>query len=55
MQAVVTALTTQLDAGALWGALTPLVPLIGVVTLFSLGLFFFRRAVKKLGKGKAGF
>lgn len=54
MENVVTALTTTLSAENLWGVIGKAVPLIGVVTLFGLGFFLVRRAVKKLGKAKTG-
>lgn len=54
MNAVVTALTTTLSADNLWGVIASAVPLIGVVTLFGLGFFLVKRAVKKLGKAKTG-
>lgn len=54
MNAVITALTTALSADNLWGVIANAVPLIGVVTLFGLGFFLTKRAVKKLGKAKTG-
>lgn len=55
MEAVITALTSTLNGAALWGALTPMVPLIGGVGLFSLGLYFTRRLVRGAAKGKVKF
>lgn len=54
MNAVITSLTSTLSAENLWGVIGQAVPLIGVVTLFGLGFFLVRRAVKKLGKAKTG-
>lgn len=50
----VEALTTGLTADAIWGAITPFLPIIISVTLVSLGIYFIRRIVKKAGKGKGG-
>lgn len=54
MDAVITSLTTTLSADNLWGVIANAIPLIGVVTLFGLGFFLVRRAVKKLGRAKTG-
>lgn len=54
MENTVTAITTSLSAGNLWAVVADAVPLIAVVTLFGLGFYLVRRAVKKLGKGKTG-
>lgn len=53
MDAFVTALSTALSASNLWGALTPIAPLIGVLVVFALSVYFVRRAVSGAGKGKA--
>lgn len=50
----VSALETGLTADAIWGAITPFLPVIITVTLVSLGIYFIRRIVKKAGKGKGG-
>lgn len=55
MDAFVTALNTGLSADAMWGAVTPLVPLIITVTLFALTFYVARRLTRKTGHGKAGF
>lgn len=55
MQTVITGLTTALSATAMWGALADLVPLIGVVALFSLGLHFTRRVTRGAARGKVKF
>ncbi len=54
MSAVITALTTTLSANNLWAVFADAVPLIGVVTLVSLGFFLVRRSVKKLSKMRGG-
>lgn len=54
MTNVISSLTTEMSADKLWAAFGPVVPLIAVVTLFSLGMYFVRRATKKAGKGRAG-
>lgn len=53
MEAFFTALTTALSPAALWGALTPVAPLIGVLVVFALSVYFVRRMVSGAGKGKA--
>lgn len=54
MNAVITSLTTTLSADNLWGIIATAIPLIGVVTLFALGFWLVKRAVKKLGKARSG-
>lgn len=49
----VTALIAALTPAALWGALTPLAGVIGVVVIFSLSVHFVRRMVAGVSKGKA--
>lgn len=49
----VTALTTALTPAALWGALTPLAALIGAVVIFALSVYFVRKMIKGVGRGKA--
>jgi len=55
MDAVITALSTDINATSIWGAVEPIVPFVGVMILVSLGLTFLRRAVKGASKGKARF
>lgn len=55
MEAVITAITAQITAANLWGALGAVVPVIGIVLLFVLGLTFVRRTVKGASKGKLKF
>ena len=54
MGAVVASLGTELSAANLWGVVGENVPLIGITTLFALGFYLVRRAVKKGSKAKAG-
>jgi len=53
MEAFVTALSTAVSATTLWGALTPVVPVVGVAVIFALSVYFLRRIVGGIGKGKA--
>lgn len=55
MEAAITALTAQITAANLWGALAGVASIIGVVLLFVLGLTFVRRVVKGASKGKLKF
>ena len=55
MEAFITSLTTGLSSDAMWGALTPLAPLIIAVVLFALALYFTRKVTKGAAKGKARF
>lgn len=54
MAAVVASLGTELSAANLWGVVGDAVPIIGITTLFALGFYLVRRAVKKGSKAKAG-
>ena len=49
----VTDLTTQFSGTNLWGAVAPLVPLIGAVTLFALARYILNKNIKAVGKGKS--
>lgn len=53
MDTFTTALETSVTSAALWGALTPLTGLITVALLFSVAVYFLRRGVSGLGRGKA--
>lgn len=53
MEAFMTALLAAVNAGALWGVLAGIVPFIGVLVLFALGVHFIRRGVSGAAKGKA--
>lgn len=49
----ITALVAEVTAVKLFGVLTPLVPWIGTMLLFALGVYFIRKSVKGAGSGKA--
>jgi len=53
MDAFVTALGTSLTPADLWGAVAPVVPVVGIAVIFALGIYFARRVVSGIGKGKA--
>lgn len=53
MEAFITALTASINAGALWGVLAQIVPFVGVLVLFALGVHFIRRGISGAAKGKA--
>lgn len=55
MNEFISSLTTGLSADAMWGSLNGLAPLIIVVVLFALALYFTRKVVKGASKGKARF
>lgn len=48
------ALEAALTADAIWGAITPFIPVVVTVTLVSLSIYFIRRITKKASKGKGG-
>lgn len=48
------ALNQGLTADAIWGAITPFLPVVITITLASLGVYFMRRITKKASKGKGG-
>lgn len=50
----VTALQTAFTPEAIWGTISPFIPVIGTITLVALGIYIMRRIVKKAGKGKGG-
>lgn len=52
MNAFVTALSSDVTAAGLWGAIAPAAPIIGVGVLVGFGYMVLRRAVKGIGKGK---
>jgi hypothetical protein len=52
MQAFVTALTENVTATSLWGALAPAAAIVGVGILVGFGYTVLRRAVSGIGKGK---
>lgn len=55
MEAAITAISAQITAANLWGALAAVAGIIGVVLLFVLGLTFVRRVTKGASKGKLKF
>ena len=50
----VTALQTNLTADAVWGAITPFIPIVVTVSLIALSVYIIRRIIKKASKGKGG-
>lgn len=50
----VNALSTNLTADAVWGAITPFIPIVVTVSLIALSVTIIRRIVKKASKGKGG-
>lgn len=55
MTEFISALTAGFSSDAMWGALTPMAPLLIAVGLFSLALYFTRKATKGAAKGKLRF
>lgn len=53
MEDFITAIGAQITSANLWGALTPVVPVLGAGVLFALGVYFTRRVVKGISHGKA--
>ena len=53
MDTFVTSLTAVITPTALWGVVASVAPVIAITVLFSLGLYFVRRQVKAVAKGKA--
>lgn len=50
----VQALSTNLTADAVWGAITPFIPIVVTVSLIALSVTIIRRIVKRASKGKGG-
>lgn len=50
----VTALETNLTADAVWGAITPFIPIVVTVSLIALSVYIIRRIIKRASKGKGG-
>lgn len=48
----VTALTTDVTATSLWGAIAPAAPVVGVGILVGFGYLVLRRSIKGIGRGK---
>lgn len=49
----ITALLEDITGTALWTAIAPAAPLIGVAILFAIGYMVLRKSVKGVSKGKA--
>lgn len=49
----VTSASSQLTAANLWGEVVPIAGMLGVLILFSIGIYFLRKAIRGAGKGKA--
>ena len=52
--AALTDSTTGITATTLWGTLTELVPVLVITIPFALGVYFLRKVIKKIQKGRAG-
>lgn len=50
----VNALSTNLTADAVWGAITPFIPVVVTVSLIALSVYIIRRIIKRASKGKGG-
>lgn len=55
MQAIITALTTGLNATTLLAVVADLVPFIVMIVPVALGVYFLRKLVKGAGKAKIRF
>lgn len=51
---VANALNAGFTADAIWGALSPFIPVVITVTLAAFGIYIVRRLVRKVSKGKGG-
>lgn len=49
----VTAASTDLTAANLWAQVVPIAGMLGALLLFSIGIYFLRKAIRGAGKGKA--
>lgn len=54
MQNFVATLNEGLSADALWGAISPMAPVIIVLVLVSLGFYVARKNLRRASKGKGG-
>ena len=54
VEGAVTALSSNLTADAVWGAITPFIPIVVTVSLIALSVTIIRRIVKRASKGKGG-
>lgn len=53
MQAFITAITTGLSADALWGAITPVAPLMIIVTLVAIGRRLAQKNMQSATNGRS--
>lgn len=53
METFITALLEKVTGTALWAAIAPAAPLIGVAILFAIGYMVLRKSVKGVSRGKA--
>lgn len=54
MEAVITALTTQLSANNLWGVVGNVIPFLAISVLFGLGFYLVKRILNKTKRAKGG-
>lgn len=54
MTNTVSAITAAVTPAALWEIVGNVIPIVLIVTLFSLGFYLVRRQMKKVSKGKGG-
>lgn len=54
MDEAVTAVTTNITSAGLWEVFAKVMPIVGIVTLASLGFYLIRRQIKKVSKFKGG-
>lgn len=54
MDAVITALTSQLSIANLWSVVGGVIGLVGISVLFGLGFYLLKRAINKLKRAKGG-
>lgn len=47
------ATSAELTANNLWAQVVPIAGMLGVLILFSVGIYFLRKALRGAGKGKA--
>lgn len=52
MQSFVTSLVAEITPAKLWAIFTDLLPYIGVIVLFALGVYFLRKLIKGTAKAK---
>lgn len=54
MEAVITSLTTSLNAANLWGIVGNVVPFLAISVLFGLGFYLVKRILNKVKRAKGG-